>query len=70
MQHVSRLPHCLDPANDVDFGLDNLLWGHLQVAINWCMAQGTVPIPGAKNLAQASDNANTRTASMLHSAGQ
>jgi hypothetical protein len=29
------------------------LLGHLQVAINWCMAQGTVPIPGAKNLAQA-----------------
>ena len=27
-----------------------------QVAINWCMAKGTVPIPGAKDLAQAQDN--------------
>ncbi len=23
-----------------------------QVAINWCMAKGTVPIPGAKDLVQ------------------
>jgi hypothetical protein len=29
-------------------------WLRLQVAINWCMAQGTVPIPGAKTLSQAS----------------
>lgn len=27
-----------------------------QVAINWCMCQGTVPIPGAKDLQQAKDN--------------
>ena len=27
-----------------------------QVAISWCMAQGTVPIPGAKTLQQAEDN--------------
>lgn len=27
-----------------------------QVAINWCMRQGTVPIPGAKTLQQAEDN--------------
>merc|ERR1711988_46969 len=27
-----------------------------QVAINWCLAKGTVPIPGARNLAQAQDN--------------
>ncbi|KXZ43023.1 hypothetical protein GPECTOR_106g117 [Gonium pectorale] len=27
-----------------------------QVAINWCMAKGTVPIPGAKDLAQAQEN--------------
>ena len=27
-----------------------------QVAINWCMCKGTVPIPGAKDLAQAQDN--------------
>lgn len=28
----------------------------LQVAINWCMAKGTLPIPGAKDLDQARDN--------------
>jgi pyridoxine 4-dehydrogenase len=28
-----------------------------QVAINWCIYKGTIPIPGAKNLAQAQQNA-------------
>lgn len=28
-----------------------------QVALNWCMSKGTVPIPGAKNAKQAEDNA-------------
>ncbi len=27
-----------------------------QVAINWCICQGTIPIPGAKNLIQAKQN--------------
>lgn len=27
-----------------------------QVAINWCICQGTIPIPGAKNLTQAREN--------------
>jgi len=27
-----------------------------QVAINWCIAKGTTPIPGARNLKQAKDN--------------
>jgi pyridoxine 4-dehydrogenase len=27
-----------------------------QVAINWCMCKGTLPIPGAKDLAQAQEN--------------
>ena len=27
-----------------------------QVAINWCICKGTIPIPGAKNLAQAQEN--------------
>lgn len=27
-----------------------------QVALNWCMAKGTIPIPGAKSLAQAEQN--------------
>lgn len=28
----------------------------MQVAINWCIAQGTIPIPGAKTLKNAKDN--------------
>lgn len=28
-----------------------------QVALNWCICQGTIPIPGAKNLQQAQENA-------------
>ena len=27
-----------------------------QVAINWCICQGTIPIPGAKNIKQAQEN--------------
>jgi pyridoxine 4-dehydrogenase len=27
-----------------------------QVAINWCICKGTIPIPGAKNVKQASEN--------------
>lgn len=27
-----------------------------QIAINWCMTKGTIPIPGAKNLRQAEQN--------------
>ena len=27
-----------------------------QVAINWCICKGTVPIPGAKDLQQAREN--------------
>jgi Predicted oxidoreductases (related to aryl-alcohol dehydrogenases) len=27
-----------------------------QVALNWCICKGTIPIPGAKNLDQAKDN--------------
>lgn len=27
-----------------------------QVALNWCICKGTIPIPGAKTLAQAEDN--------------
>lgn len=28
-----------------------------QVALNWCIAKGTIPIPGAKNARQATENA-------------
>lgn len=27
----------------------------MQVAINWCICQNTIPIPGAKNLRQAEE---------------
>jgi pyridoxine 4-dehydrogenase len=27
-----------------------------QVALNWCICQGTMPIPGAKTVAQAQEN--------------
>jgi pyridoxine 4-dehydrogenase len=27
-----------------------------QVALNWCICKGTIPIPGAKTLAQAEQN--------------
>ena len=30
---------------------------HAQVALNWCICKGAVPIPGAKNAHQARDNA-------------
>jgi aryl-alcohol dehydrogenase-like predicted oxidoreductase len=30
-----------------------------QVALNWAICKGTIPIPGAKNLKQATDNAHT-----------
>ncbi|BAZ43737.1 aldo/keto reductase [Chondrocystis sp. NIES-4102] len=30
-----------------------------QVALNWCIAKGTIPIPGAKNLQQAQENIAT-----------
>ena len=30
-----------------------------QVAINWCICKGTLPIPGAKNYAQAASNAES-----------
>ena len=28
-----------------------------QIALNWCICKGTVPIPGARNAKQAKDNA-------------
>jgi diketogulonate reductase-like aldo/keto reductase len=31
---------------------------HSQVALNWLICKGAVPIPGAKNARQALDNAN------------
>ena len=34
----------------------NSFAGFLQVAINWCMCQDTIPIPGAKSVQQAEGN--------------
>jgi pyridoxine 4-dehydrogenase len=28
----------------------------MQVALNWCISQGSIPIPGAKTLRHAEDN--------------
>ena len=36
----------------------------LQVAINWCIAQGAIPIPGAKSLRNAQDNINAMSWSL------
>jgi aryl-alcohol dehydrogenase-like predicted oxidoreductase len=33
-----------------------LFTAHKQVAINWCISKGTVPIPGARSLKQAEEN--------------
>ena len=32
-----------------------------QVAINWCLSKGTVPIPGVKNMNQAMENMDALT---------
>jgi hypothetical protein len=45
--------HCMVLANGVHH-IPGLWKPHVQVAINWCIAEGTVPIPGAKTLSQAS----------------
>lgn len=29
---------------------------NLQVAINWCITKGTIPIPGVKSIKQAEEN--------------
>lgn len=38
-------------------GLDHAGKTAAQVALNWCICKGTLPIPGAKNLQQAEQNA-------------
>ena len=40
-----------------EIGQDHGGKSNAQVAINWCIAKGTMPIPGAKNGAQAQENA-------------
>lgn len=38
---------------------ERLVGSAMQVAINWCISKGCVPIPGAKTLAMAKDNIAT-----------
>ena len=37
-------------------GLNSECVVHVQVALNWCICKGTIPIPGARNVAQAQEN--------------
>lgn len=34
----------------------NILFIYFQVAINWCICKGTVPIPGVKTVKHAKEN--------------
>ena len=38
------------------FGFSLLNTVIAQVALNWCICKGTIPIPGARNVAQAQEN--------------
>ena len=40
-----------------EIGQDHGGKSNVQVALNWCIRKGTLPIPGAKNAAQAQENA-------------
>ena len=40
-----------------EIGQDHGGKSNVQVALNWCICKGTLPIPGAKNAAQAQENA-------------
>ncbi len=40
-----------------EIGQDQGGRSHSQIALNWCICKGTLPIPGAKNADQAVDNA-------------
>lgn len=46
----------LDAMKDVANGHSNVNASIPQVAINWCIAKGTIPIPGARNLRQVQSN--------------
>ncbi|MFZ5883948.1 MAG: aldo/keto reductase, partial [Chloroflexota bacterium] len=40
-----------------EIGQDHGGKSNAQVALNWCICKGTLPIPGAKNAEQAAQNA-------------
>jgi pyridoxine 4-dehydrogenase len=40
-----------------EIGQDHGGKSNAQVALNWCICKGTLPIPGAKNAEQAQQNA-------------
>lgn len=40
-----------------EIGQDHSGKSNVQVALNWCISKGTLPIPGAKNAEQAQENA-------------
>jgi pyridoxine 4-dehydrogenase len=46
----------LEAMKDVADGHSNVNANVPQVAINWCIAKGTIPIPGARNLRQVQSN--------------
>ena len=52
---LPKLPRLLDTMKKIGDSLGGK--SPAQVAINWCICKGTMPIPGAKNAAQARENA-------------
>ena len=55
--HTPRLDILLRTMNHI--GLENSGKNCAQVALNWVMQKGVVPIPGTKTLPQAIENAQT-----------
>ena len=62
--HTARLDILLRTMNHI--GLENNGKNSVQVALNWIMRKGIVPIPGTKTLSQAIENAQTPGWSMTN----
>jgi aryl-alcohol dehydrogenase-like predicted oxidoreductase len=58
-EKLARLHSLLEEMRCIGAGhsVDGIAKTHAQVALNWCMCKGTLPIPGAKNAEQARANA-------------
>lgn len=58
-RRYSRLLPKIDPLLKLmtEIGQEHGGKSKVQVALNWCICKGTMPIPGAKNAAQAAENA-------------
>lgn len=56
---LARLHPLLEEMRCIGAGhsVDGVAKTHAQVALNWCICKGTLPIPGAKNTRQAEQNA-------------